>query len=291
MTHNFSQIAIVGAPNAGKSTLTNRLVGEKISIVTPKPQTTRTRITGILTQGSTQLVFMDTPGIFGAQGNFEKRMVQDAYGSLEEADVIMLVVDASKVNIGAGDAIIPAKLRGNLKGSLPILVLNKIDKIQKHKLLEIIAVLNSGGDFKETFMISAENGDGVDDLKARLFQLAAPGEWRFPEDCPTDMPLKLLVAEIMREKLFMNLNQEVPYGLHVETESWQENDEGVIIHMAIIVEREGQKKIVIGKGGSVLKEVGTQARREIKSWLGGRPVNLQTFVKVRENWKDRIGRN
>lgn len=275
-------ITILGAPNAGKSTLLNELVGGKVSIVTPKAQTTRSRIRGICVEGDAQLVFVDTPGIFAARPAFEKAMVEAAWQAVD-ADEVMLVVDSSK---GIND-----KLRHVIEGmkahdTKAILVLNKVDRVEKPRLLELATALNQEGVFTETFMISALTGDGVSDLKHHLKENAPEGHWLYPEDQMSDINERLLSAEITREKLFLKLQQELPYSLTVETENWEEHDDGSVkIQQVIVVEREAHKRIIIGKKGQMLRQIGEMARKELEALLERR-VHLFLFVKVRERWKE-----
>ncbi len=276
-------IALIGAPNAGKSTLLNQLVGSKVSIVTHKVQTTRALIRGIALDGPAQLVFIDTPGIFEARKRLETAMVDAAWGGARDADAIVLVVDCRKPGDTDLDRIIDA-----LDGvSVPVvLALNKVDLVQKDRLLSLAASLNDRFAFAETFMISALNGSGVDDLRARLAQLAPEGPWHYPEDQLTDLPLRFAAAELTREQLMLRLHDELPYRLTVETEDWQDQGKkGVRIQQVIYVERDSQKGIVLGKGGRSIREIGQAARVEIGAMLE-RPVHLFLFVKVRERWTE-----
>ncbi len=278
---------LVGAPNAGKSTLTNRLVGAKVSIVTPKVQTTRTRVTGIFTEGDTQLVLIDTPGIFKPRKQLDKSMVKAAWGGMNRSDVVALLVDVKKglteevKNIISGIAGREARA---------ILILNKIDKVHKNQLLEIVSSLSTLYEFEEVFMISALTGDGVNALKGWMFAQAQEEPWPFPEHEVGDMPARLLAAEITREALMMALEHEIPYELMVETEQWEDmsaskkHPEGQIkLHQVVYVSTEGQKRIVVGKQGAMVKRIGEQARKEL-SMLFGVPVHLFLFVKVDPNW-------
>lgn len=283
-------VALIGAPNAGKSTLTNSLTGAKVSIVSPKVQTTRFRVSGVLTEGDTQLVLVDTPGIFQPKQRLDRAMVSAAWGGAGDADVICLLVDCTK------------KPSANLKAILeqlkerpqPVfLILNKVDILgDKPKLLALATELNQLFPFKETFMISALGVDGLHALKASLFRMAKPSPWFFAEDQLSDIHERLLAAEITREKLFLQLEQELPYSLTVETERWEDQPRrgrkpgGVKIYQTIFIERDGQKKIVLGKQGDMLKTVGQLAREELSQMLD-RPVHLFLHVKVREDWKNR----
>ncbi len=276
-------VAIIGAPNAGKSTLLNQLVGSKVAIVTHKVQTTRARIRGIAMEGDTQIVFVDTPGIFKPKRRLDRAMVEAAWGGAGDADLIILMVDMEN---GRDEDV--TRIVDGLKsqGRKAILVLNKVDACPREKLLKTAAALNETGIFTETFMISALKGDGVADLKKYIAGLMPPGPWHYPEDQAADVPLRSLAAEVTREKLFLRLHDELPYSLTVETESWEQKKDGSIrIAQVIFVERDSQKKIALGKGGQTIKTVGQLAREELEEMLGAR-VHLFLFVKVRENWSD-----
>ncbi len=284
-------IALGGAPNAGKSTLLNRLVGSKVSIVTPKVQTTRSRIIGIVIAGEAQLVFVDTPGIFAPRRRLERAMVAAAWGGLADADFIVLLVDTA-LCIGRlkgaidGDSL--AIIKGLEKhGREAILALNKIDLVKRPALLELAAALNAEGNFSDTFMISAFTGDGVEDMRAHLAMIVPEGPWLYGEDQLSDIPLRLLAAEITREQAFLQLHQELPYALTVETEDWQERDDGAVrIEQTFYVRRGTQKAMVLGKGGTRIKSIGTAARAELER-LFGRRVHLFIHVKVRRDWIDK----
>ncbi|MEO8669417.1 MAG: GTPase Era [Bauldia sp.] len=276
-------VALIGAPNAGKSTLINRLVGTKISIVSHKIQTTRASVRGIAMAGRAQIIFVDTPGIFRPRRRLDRAMVDTAWGGARDADLIALLIDAER---GLDD-----ETRG-LLDKLPeinhpkLLLLNKIDAVRRDALLVIAAEANGRAGFDRTFMISARTGDGVDDLMKYLAEAVPPGPWLYPEDEVSDQPLRQLAAEITREKLFERLHQELPYASTVETENWTEQKDGSAkIEQTIFVERESQKKIVIGKGGATIKAISMAARKEIAE-IAERPVHLFLFVKVRENWGD-----
>jgi GTP-binding protein Era len=276
-------VALVGAPNAGKSTLINRLVGTKVSIVTPKAQTTRARVLGIVMRGVSQLIFMDTPGIHSPRRGLERAMVESAWRGVADTDHIALLIDASSIRKPDVYAII--KQLDEL-GHKAILVLNKIDLVPRSALLELSAEFNSTGIFIETFMISGLTGDGVEDLLNFLAGHASEGPWLFPEDQISDMPQRLMAAEITREKLFLQLHQELPYSLTVETEGWEDRRDGSVkIDQVIYVRRDSQKAIVLGHGGSRVKSVGQAARLELVTMLDRR-VHLFLFVKVREKWVD-----
>ncbi len=275
-------IAVIGAPNAGKSTLVNTLVGTKVAIVSRKVQTTRATLRGIAIEGASQLVFIDTPGIFAPRRRLDRAMVDAAWGGAGDADQVVLVVDAAK-GIDEDVERILGKLQG---GKAPLLlVLNKIDRVKKERLLELAAELNARVAFATTFMISALSGDGVADLKAHLARSVAPGPWHYPEDEVSDAPMRVLAAEIMREKIYDRLHDELPYQAAVETTAWLEQKNGVRIEQTIFVERDSQKRIVLGKGGSMIKLLSTEARKELSRILE-RPVHLFLFVKVREAWGD-----
>ena len=276
----FSFVAILGAPNAGKSTLVNQLTGAKVSIVSPKAQTTRSRIRGILVQDNTQLVLVDTPGIFKASRKFDRAMVASAWSESDESDMRLFVVDVQK-GITREAASILAALKKNKQKA--ILVLNKIDLIAKDRLLPLIAELNMRGLFTETFLISAQTGENVAELKDYLVQQAPKGMWMFPSDQLSDLPNRLFAAEITREKLFMNLQQELPYTVAVTTTNWEEKESGIRIEQTIFVERESLKPIVVGKNGSMIKKIGESARKEL-SYLLEQPVHLFLTVRVKENW-------
>lgn len=276
-------VALIGAPNAGKSTLTNNFVGSKVSIVSPKVQTTRTLIRGIGIYENSQIIFLDTPGIFKPRRRLDRAMVASAWGSVADADIVVLLVDARKGIDDEVRAIIEKLNESRLKA---VLVLNKIDLVKKEKLLELSAELNKASDFTETFMISAVKGDGLDDFYHYLASHLPESPWYYPEEQMSDMPLKLLAAEIVREKIFLFLQDELPYAVTVEPELWQRReDNSVRAEMTVYVQREGQKIIVLGKGGSMIKKIGQAARREMENMLEER-IHLFLFVKVRENWID-----
>ena len=276
-------VALIGAPNAGKSTLLNALVGAKISIVTPKVQTTRALIRGITVEGSAQLIFVDTPGIFAPRRRLDRAMVGTAWGSAQDADIVALLIDSRK-GIEEDDEAI---LRGLTDvRAQKVLVLNKVDLVEKGKLLALTQALNERAAFAATFMVSALSGDGVADLKAWLAAQVPAGPWLYPEDQMSDAPLRQLAAEITREKLYLRLHQELPYRSTVETDVWKElRDGSVRIEQTIYVERESQRKIVLGKGGQTIKAIGAAARVDIAEAIE-QPVHLFLFVKVREGWGD-----
>lgn len=285
MTSRCGYVAIAGAPNAGKSTLVNMIVGAKVSIVSPKVQTTRTRVLGIAVSGESQIVLVDTPGLFAPRRRLDRAMLASAQEGIREADLNILIVDASgRDPAGRAQEILPhfESCRRPL-----VLVLNKIDAVKREKLLALASALNGMRPFAATFMISAKNGDGVADLVRFIENNLPEGPWLFPEDQITDMPMRLLAAEITREKLFLQLHEELPYALTVETESWEERADGsTMIGQVVIVGRDSHKGMVLGKGGARIKSVGEAARRELEDILEGR-VHLKLFVKVDEGWADK----
>ena len=276
-------VAILGAPNVGKSTLVNRIVGSKVSIVSPKVQTTRTRVLAIHVEGAAQIVFIDTPGIFQPRRRLDRAMVAAAWGGASDADMVLLLVDAVRGIDGNTRRIIDQMKEANRSASL---VINKIDAIPKTKLLDLTAQLNAAHEFHDTFMVSALNGDGVGDLVAFLAERMPAGPWHFPEDQISDMPLRLLAAEITREKLYLQLQKELPYAATVETETWEERKDGSVhVRQVVFVERESQRAIVLGRGGQRIKALGAAARLELEDILERR-VHLFLFVKVRDGWGD-----
>jgi GTPase len=276
-------VALIGAPNAGKSTLLNALVGSKVSIVSRKVQTTRALVRGIAIEDAAQIIFVDTPGIFAPRRRLDRAMVTSAWGGAGDADVVALLVDARKGIDEEVGAIVSSLAK--LKPAV-ILVLNKIDTIERSILLKLTADLNARFAFRETFMISALTGDGVPRLKSRLAALMPQGPWLYPEDQVSDAPLRSLAAEITREKLFERLHDELPYQSTVETDLWKELPDGSArIEQTIYVTREGQKKIVIGEGGRTIKAIGQAARMEIVE-AAEQQVHLFLFVKVRPDWAE-----
>ena len=276
-------VALIGAPNAGKSTLLNALVGSKVTIVSHKVQTTRALIRGITLEGKSQLIFVDTPGIFAPKRRLDRAMVTTAWSGAHEADLVGVLIDARKGLDEEAEALL-----GRLADVKPakILILNKIDVVPRETLLSLTKTANDKAKFDSTFMISALTGDGVADLKNWLGERMPPSPWLYPPDQMSDAPLRQLAAEITREKLFERLHQELPYHSTVETESWKELRGGDIrVEQTIYVERESQRKIVIGKGGQTLKSIGESSRRELTE-LVEHKVHLFLFVKVREGWGD-----
>jgi len=275
-------VAVIGAPNAGKSTLVNALVGAKVSIVSHKVQTTRMPIRGIAIEGKSQIVFIDTPGIFKPRRRLDRAMVHAAWGGAGDADLVVMLIDAAKNTSEEVEAIL-----GKLKDikTKPLLALNKVDRVKKEQLLEQASDLNARIPFAATFMISALNGSGVADLKRYLAAHVPPGPWHYPADEISDAPLRLMASEITREKMYERLHEELPYQATVETTDWKEKKDGVRIEQTIFVARDSQRSIVLGKGGSMIKQLSMQARKELSAILE-KPVHLFLFVKVREGWED-----
>lgn len=281
MSERCGFVAVVGAPNAGKSTLVNALVGQKVAIVTPKAQTTRTRLMGVALHGEAQILLIDTPGIFEPRRRLDRAMVAAAWGSARDADLVALVVDADRGSTrGVADMIGRLAERPEPK----ILILNKIDRVRKDALLALAAELNARAPFEETFMISAASGDGVADLRQWLAARVPQGPWHFPADQVCDVTDRMLAAEITREQLYLQLHAELPYDSAVDTERYEERADGsVAIHQQILVARDSQKGIVLGKGGTRLKEIGSRAREELSAQLG-KKVHLFLHVKVDPDW-------
>ena len=279
-------IAVVGAPNAGKSTLVNALVGQKVAIVTPKAQTTRTRLMGIALQGEAQILLIDTPGIFEPRRRLDRAMVAAAWGSAQDADLVALIVDsAAGFTRGVGEMVDRLAERREPK----TLVLNKVDLVRKDALLSLAAMLNERADFEETFMVSAATGDGVADLKAALATRVPEGPWHFPEDQVSDATDRMLAAEVTREQLYRQLHAELPYDSAIETEKFEERPDGsAAIHQQIRVARDTQKAIVLGKGGARIRAIGEAARAELAQLLGRR-VHLFLHVKVDPKWEEDRG--
>jgi GTP-binding protein Era len=275
-------VALLGAPNAGKSTLLNSLVGAKVAIVTRKVQTTRSRLRGIAVRGASQIIFVDTPGIFAPKRRLERAMVAAAWAGARDADIIALVFDANRKGIDPDSRLILNGLKDF--GRRAILLLNKVDVVKRPRLLELAAKFEAEGLFDRIFMISALTGDGVDDLRAFLAAAMPQGPWHYPEDQLSDLPLRLMAAETTREKLFQRLHQELPYALTVETERWQDFEDGSVkIEQTIYVQRDTQKAIVLGKSGQSIKEIRGDSQKELEEFLE-RKVHLFLFVKVRRNW-------
>jgi GTP-binding protein Era len=277
-------VALIGEPNAGKSTLLNRMVGAKVSIVTHKVQTTRMRIRGIAIEGEAQLVFVDTPGLFRPRRRLDRAMVKAAWGGAADADVVVLMIEAHR-GLTEGVRAILERLAAELPaGRTVALAINKIDRVPAERLLVLSAEMNAIRDFAATFMISAERGHGVGDLRKWLAEQVPEGPWLYPEDQIADLPLRLIAAETTREKLTLRLHQELPYELTVETEKWEERKDGSVrIDQVVYVAREGHKGIALGPKGATIKAVGQAAREEIRAFLG-REVHLFLTVKVRPGW-------
>ena len=276
-------VALIGAPNAGKSTLINQLVGTKVSIVTHKVQTTRALVRGIATHGTAQIVLVDTPGIFKPKRRLDTAMVTTAWGGAKDADLVLVLIDAERGIRGDADAILDklAEVR-----QPKILVLNKVDRVKPEMLLTLTKTANERVAFERTFMVSALTGSGCKDLLDYLGEALPVGPWFYPEDQISDLPMRQLAAEITREKLYLRLHQELPYSSHVETEKWEEKKDGSVrIEQVIYVERDSQKKIALGKNGDAIKAISTASRKELSEILE-QTVHLFLFVKVRENWGD-----
>lgn len=276
-------VALIGAPNAGKSTLVNQLVGAKVSIVSHKVQTTRAIVRGIVIHDRTQIVFIDTPGIFSPKRRLDRAMVTTAWGGAQDADLVAVLIDAERGIKGDAEALLESL--GDVR-QRKILVLNKVDRVKRETLLALTARCHEMVEFEETFMISALTGSGCPDLMDYLAKSLPEGPWYFPEDQISDLPMRQLAAEITREKLYLRLHQELPYASHVETESWEEKPDGSVkIGQVIYVERDSQKKIVLGSRGETIKAIGQASRKEIAGILEQK-VHLFLFVKVRGNWGD-----
>ena len=284
MTQRCGFVALIGEPNAGKSTLMNAMVGAKVSIVTHKVQTTRTRIRGIALEGDSQIVFVDTPGLFRPRRRLDRAMVASAWAGVADADVVVLLVEAHR-GLTEGVAAVLERMTAELKPNQRVaLAINKIDKVKSDTLLALAEQANAARTFERTFMISAEKGYGVADLKAWLGAEMPEGPWHYPEDQVADLPLRLLAAEITREKLTLRLHQELPYQLTVETEAWEEKEDGSArIEQIIYVARDGHKGIVLGKRGETIKAIGAEARKDIAALIE-RPAHLFLTVKARPGW-------
>lgn len=276
-------VALIGAPNVGKSTLVNALVGAKVTIVSRKVQTTRALIRGIVIENSAQIILVDTPGIFLPKRRLDRAMVSTAWSGAHDADLVCVLLDAKTGIDEEAEAILAKAASVNHE---KILVINKVDLVQREKLLALAQAANERMKFARTFMISAISGDGVDDIRKTLAEMVPPGPFLYPEDQMSDAPMRQLAAEITREKIYQKLHQELPYQSTVETDKWEERkDKSVRIEQTIFVERESQRKIVLGKGGATIKSIGADSRKELMQILDV-PVHLFLFVKVRENWGD-----
>ncbi|WP_323020315.1 GTPase Era [Pararhodobacter sp.] len=283
MTTRAGFVALIGEPNAGKSTLLNRMVGAKVSIVTHKVQTTRARIRGIALEGEAQIVFVDTPGLFRPRRRLDRAMVAAAWGGAADADIVVLLIEAHR-GLTEGVEAILASLRERAEGRRIALAINKIDKVKAEALLKLTQTMNEAFPFEKTFLISAERGHGAQDLKEWLAGALPEGPWLYPEDQIADLPMRMIAAEMTREKCTLRLHQELPYELTVETEAWEDREDGSTrIDQVIFVARDGHKGIVLGHKGETVKAIGQQARAEIAEFLG-RKVHLFLTVRVRENW-------
>ena len=286
MTTRAGFVALIGEPNAGKSTLLNRMVGAKVSIVTHKVQTTRARIRGIAMEGEAQIVFVDTPGLFRPRRRLDRAMVKAAWGGAADADIVVLLIEAHRGLTEGVQAILDRVAAELPKGKPVALAINKIDRVKAEALLKLTGEMNAAYPFAKTFMISAERGHGVGDLKAWLGAELPEGTWFYPEDQIADLPLRMIAAEVTREKLTLRLHEELPYQLTVETERWEEKTDGSArIDQIVYVARAGHKGIVLGHKGETIKAVGQAARAELMAFLD-RPVHLFLQVKVRENWQE-----
>ena len=276
-------VAIMGAPNAGKSTLVNSLVGSKVSIVTHKVQTTRTRVMGIFMHDQTQIILIDTPGVFDPKKRLEKAMVRSAVSSIHDADAVAVIVDANLKDFTEAEKLLDKVLEN---GKTPFLILNKIDLIEKEKLLAVASQLHKGRELGETFMISAIKSKGLDELRNCLATNMPESPWMYPEDQLSNVSMRMLASEVTREKVFLYLHDELPYSIMVDTESWEEFKNGSAkITQTIYVQRDSQKSIVLGKNGAQIKLIGQKAREELEVMMG-RQVHLFLNVKVKENWQD-----
>jgi len=289
MTQRAGFVALIGEPNSGKSTLTNRMVGAKVSIVTHKVQTTRARIRGVALEGDAQMVLVDTPGLFRPRRRLDRAMVTAAWGGAADSDVIVLLVEAHR-GVTEGVEAILEQLEQVGEGRKVALAINKIDRVEAPALLALTKKINDSYPFAETFMVSAEKGHGCDDLRRWLADQMPEGPWLYPEDQIADLPLRMIAAEMTREKLMLRLHQELPYQLTVETESWEERPDGSArVDQVVYVIRDGHKGIVLGKKGETIKAVGKAAREELEDFLG-RKIHLFLQVKVRPNWLEEAER-
>ena len=283
MSQKCGFVAVIGPPNAGKSTLSNALVGQKVAIVTQKAQTTRMRLRAVVMHEEAQIILVDTPGIFAAKQRFDRAMVNEAWLGVNDADQVLVVLDAARVSGKEIDLMLDRLAHSTKPVSL---VLNKIDTVPNESLLALVQELNERVDFVDTFLISALKGDGLDRLKDKLRDAMPEGPFLYPEDQAADVPSLLLASEVMREKLFLRLHQELPYALTVETDKWENKKDGSVrIEQTVFVRRDSQKAIVLGKGGRTMKEISSEARLELEDMFERR-VHLFVFVKVRKNWQE-----
>lgn len=283
MSQKCGFVAVIGPPNAGKSTLSNALVGQKVTIVTQKAQTTRMRLRAVVMHEDAQIILVDTPGIFAAKQRFDRAMVNEAWLGVNDADQVLVVLDAARADSKEIDLMLDGLAQSKKRASL---VLNKIDTVPNESLLALVKDLNERVAFEDTFLISALKGDGLDRLKDTLAAAMPQGPWLYPEDQAADVPSLLLASEVMREKLFLRLHQELPYALTVETDKWENKKDGSVrIEQTVFVRRDGQKAIVLGKGGKTMKDISSEARLELEDMFERR-VHLFVFVKVRKNWQE-----
>lgn len=286
MITKTAMISIVGRPNVGKSTLTNALVGEKVAIVTPKPQTTRNRIFAVVNSGDTQIVLMDTPGFHKARTKLGEYMVKVVNDSVADVDAIALIVEPI-ANVGTQEEILVQKIKET--GAPSILIINKIDTVKKEDILAVIQTYSQSHEFDAIIPISAKNSDGLDELVDEFKKFAQAGPQLFPDDMVTDQPERQIIAEIVREKLLLSLDREIPHGTAVEITKFSERDNGIIdLDVTIYCEKSSHKGIIIGKNGAMLKKIGVLARKDIENFMGTK-VFMQTWVKVKENWRDSVG--
>ena len=283
MSQKCGFVAVIGPPNAGKSTLSNALVGQKVTIVTQKAQTTRMRLRAVVMHADAQIILVDTPGIFAAKQRFDRAMVNEAWMGVNDADQVLVVLDAARAESKEIDLMLDGLAESKKKVSL---VLNKIDTVSNESLLALVKALNNRVAFEDTFLISALKGDGLERLKDTLAANMPDGPFLYPEDQAADVPSLLLASEVMREKLFLRLHQELPYALTVETDKWENKKDGSVrIEQTVFVRRDSQKAIVLGKGGRTMKEISSEARLELEDMFERR-VHLFVFVKVRKNWQE-----
>ncbi len=283
MTQKCGFVAVIGPPNAGKSTLANALVGQKVAIVTQKAQTTRMRLRAVVMHADAQIILVDTPGIFAPKQRFDRAMVNEAWLGVNDADEVLVVLDAARADTREVELMLDGLAKSKKRASL---IVNKIDTVPRDSLLEVVQSLNERVAFADTFLISALKGDGLEQLRDMLAANMPEGPWLYPEDQAADIPSLLLASEVMREKLFLRLHQELPYALTVETEKWENKKDGSVrIEQTVFVRRDSQKAIVLGKGGQTIKEIGAEARLELEEMFARR-VHLFVFVKVRKNWQE-----